>query len=78
MLGKTNVSIVPKAIVIKSGCALQRVPLAVMSVTAEISDLKEEPAHRDERIIQSVCQIGQDPAWTPVEEFFELFGGAEL
>jgi len=78
VLGKAKVAVVPKAIVVKPGCAAQRVPLAIMGVTAEISDLEEESAHRDERIVQGARQISQDPARSPIEHLFQLFSGDEL
>ena len=58
VLGKANVPVAPKAIAVKPGCASPRVPLAIMGVAAEIADLQEESAHRDERLIQSARQLG--------------------
>lgn len=65
--GKADVLVVPKPVAVKPGSGPERVPFAIMGVTAEITHQAEESPHRDERIVKRLSQLGQDPARTLAE-----------
>ena len=67
MVGKTNVPVVPDAVPVESGCAAQGVPLAVMGEAAAVSDLLEKSAHANQRVSQSMRQLGEHPARAAME-----------
>lgn len=67
VFGESDSPMVPKALAVKLGLSAQRVPLAVVSVAPEITDLLEESSHRDKRIVQILSQLGDHPAFTAIE-----------
>ena len=75
MFGKTDLLVMPKPLPVKRGKIAQRVPLAVMGVTAAIADLLEQAAHGDQGIIQRPRQGGQHPTGAALKEFFQAISG---
>jgi len=76
MFGEADPAVVPQAIPVEVGGVVERVPLAVMSVTAAITDLLEEAPHRDEGVTQGLSQLVEHPAFAAVEQFFQALGGS--
>ncbi len=70
MPGKADGLVMPEALPVKGGRGLERVPIAVMGVTAVIAGLLEQTAHGDVGLIQGLGQRGQPPAEGARKELF--------
>jgi len=67
VFGKTNPFMVPKAVLIELRSVTERVPLPILGVAPEVTDLLEEGPDGEGGITEGLSQLGQHPAFATVQ-----------
>src|SRR5208282_610244 len=78
VFGKANLFIVPKAVPVELRSGTERVPLAIIGIAPEITDLLEEGTNGEQGITELLSQLSQCPAEALVKQRLQPFHGSFL